>query len=374
MCSKKIVYTGSFDPALCDGVSASFIDLFRYYKTLGNDTYIVSLMHASRGTSKNRKIIEKMGGEILYCDKSCINYMLYGVNIYHEELPYSRNEVLYSHPPEVLKKYIEKIKEFQGAFFFTTDTDLTALTAHVVVGSSFVHYVHSPSVFLNVLKSSSPMYTSFLKSRKNFTVNKLAQGKIKKELGISTLVWPPFINLDRFKFENAYRKKKTIGYYSAGPHKGDKIVRMLIKTMPDYYFVVMGNGSYSFSEYPNVSALGTESNLEKFYGKVSIILVPSKVDEGFPRIILEAAINGIPVIANRKGGIPDTMGESGIIVDANSDDNITASKYKDIIYSLVNDNNSYEQYRKKAYLRAEEYKKDIAELSSYYRDTLLGDL
>ena len=78
MCNKKIVYTGSFDPALCDGVSATFIDLFKYLNTHGNDTYIISLMHTVSSISKNRKIIEKMKrskiavigiGNYLMCDE-----------------------------------------------------------------------------------------------------------------------------------------------------------------------------------------------------------------------------------------------------------------------------------------------------------------
>ena len=60
------------------------------------------------------------------------------------------------------------------------------------------------------------------------------------------------------------------------------------------------------------------------------------------------------------------MGKSGIIVDADSDDNITANQYKNTIHTLFNNHDLYDQYRKKAYLRAEEYKKDIAELSSSY--------
>ena len=64
------------------------------------------------------------------------------------------------------------------------------------------------------------------------------------------------------------------------------------------------------------------------------------------------------------------MEESGIIVDASPDDDITANQYKSIALLLLNNHDLYNQYRAKACLRAEKYKKEIAELSSCYRKLL----
>ena len=96
-----------------------------------------------------------------------------------------------------LKKYLEKIKEHRGAFFFTADVHLSAVIAHVVAGSSFAHYVHSPARFIENFRANHSIYTTFLKGRKVFTLNKLAQEKIQKKFGISSFVWPPFINRRR---------------------------------------------------------------------------------------------------------------------------------------------------------------------------------
>lgn len=44
------------------------------------------------------------------------------------------------------------------------------------------------------------------------------------------------------------------------------------------------------------------------------LLVPSQIEENQPTVILEAASVGLPVIASDKGGIPETLGEAGLIV------------------------------------------------------------
>lgn len=42
-----------------------------------------------------------------------------------------------------------------------------------------------------------------------------------------------------------------------------------------------------------------------------ILLVPSEIHENQPTVILEAASVNLPVIASRRGGIPETLGEAG---------------------------------------------------------------
>ncbi len=375
MCNKKIVYiNGDFDPTLCSGVSASFFDLFKYLKTLGYDPYIVGFSPEWVNYLETKDIIEQMGGNILSCSDSHIDCILEGINISCERLPYSRMDIRLNKQPEVLKRYIQKLKEFSGAYFFTADIDLTSIVANVIVGTNFAHHVRSPVVSLDILKSNSPMYISFLKSRKVFTVSSASQKMIKNELGISSSIWTPFIDLNRFKFKEQCNINNKIGYYSAGLHKGDAIVKNLIKSMPDCHFIIMGNGSYSFSEYPNVSVLGRETNLKNFYSEVSLILIPSTIIDGHPRITIEAAINGIPVIANKIGGIPEALGDSGIMVSADLKDTEITNQYRDIINSFFNEDDLYKQYSKKAYRRAEEYRKNITSLSSSHMDMLLHNL
>ncbi len=47
-----------------------------------------------------------------------------------------------------------------------------------------------------------------------------------------------------------------------------------------------------------------------------ILLVPSQIEENQPTVILEAFACGLPVVASSRGGIPETLGRAGILVDS----------------------------------------------------------
>ena len=374
MKNKQIIHiSGDFDPTLCSGVSASFFDLFKHLNSLGHETYILNFFPVHISITEMKKTLEKMGGTIFSCDDIHMNCALDGVNMSCEKLPYSREEILGNAHPAILKKYVQKIKEFPKAHFITADIDLTSILANVVTKTTFAHHVHSPVVFLETL-NKAPMYASFLKNKKVFAVSKVTQKMLEKELGLLSSTWPPFINLNRFKLKESSRANGNIGYYSAGPHKGDKVIRNLITSMPKCHFIVMGNGSPAFLGPPNVTVLGKETDIKKFYSEVSLLLVPSMVAEGFPRVILEASANGIPVIANEVGGIPEALGDSGIMIPTDLNEIEMTNQYSNAMNSFFADENHYKRHSQKANLRAEEYAQDIIKLSSTYTDILFGKL
>ena len=101
---------------------------------------------------------------------------------------------------------------------------------------------------------------------------------------------------------------------------------------------------------------GIRADMQEFYRRIKIILVPSMVEEGFSRMILEAAANGIPAIANKVGGIPEALGDSGVLIPIESLDTVdldhTADCYVRVIRRLMDNNNDYAVLRAKARQRA----------------------
>jgi glycosyltransferase involved in cell wall biosynthesis len=133
--------------------------------------------------------------------------------------------------------------------------------------------------------------------------------------------------------------------------------------LPEYPFLVVGR-DYLFPDEQlpkNIEYIGQLTDMKAFYEQISVLLVPSIVDDAFPRVILEAAVNGIPVVANKIGGIPEAMGESGIIVDAGpggyADAGTVAAKYVLAIRKLFGDDQRYEYESKRALIRAREYQR-----------------
>lgn len=72
------------------------------------------------------------------------------------------------------------------------------------------------------------------------------------------------------------------------------------------------------SRRPNVSFQPRSPGLASVYRSTALLLVPSQCPEAFSRVVLEACANGIPVVASRTGGLPEAMGESGVLLDAES--------------------------------------------------------
>jgi glycosyltransferase involved in cell wall biosynthesis len=69
------------------------------------------------------------------------------------------------------------------------------------------------------------------------------------------------------------------------------------------------------STLPNVTLNRPTGDMRKVYGRTALLLVPSRCDDAFPRVIAEAHVNGIPVLGTRDGGIPESLGDGGEIFD-----------------------------------------------------------
>jgi glycosyltransferase involved in cell wall biosynthesis len=54
--------------------------------------------------------------------------------------------------------------------------------------------------------------------------------------------------------------------------------------------------------------------MREVYAVTDVLLVPSQFTEAFGRVIVEAQLNGIPVVAADAGGIPYALGEGGLLV------------------------------------------------------------
>jgi glycosyltransferase involved in cell wall biosynthesis len=54
--------------------------------------------------------------------------------------------------------------------------------------------------------------------------------------------------------------------------------------------------------------------MKRIYAQTRTLLIPSTWHEPFPRVSLEAMCNGIPCIASSRGGLPEAIGDAGIII------------------------------------------------------------
>ncbi len=61
----------------------------------------------------------------------------------------------------------------------------------------------------------------------------------------------------------------------------------------------------ALKQFPNVEMLQPTEDIDQIFARTRIILTPSLWGEAFGRIVVEAMLRGIPVLASNLGGLPE---------------------------------------------------------------------
>lgn len=135
---------------------------------------------------------------------------------------------------------------------------------------------------------------------------------------------PVGVNLKRFSFahrDEMMRKvllkgrKGVIGTVARiSPEKNIDYILKLATKMTDYSFVIVGDGPMlkavrmfvSDRKIDNVTFLGFQTDVHKYYPNFDAFLLPSKM-EGTPISIIEAMASGTLVFSSKVGAIPDIV-------------------------------------------------------------------
>jgi len=138
----------------------------------------------------------------------------------------------------------------------------------------------------------------------------------------------PFVERNRYIVKQ--RQRQYITFVNPVPQKGLEVAIEIARRLPNERFLfVKGNWFYYQGQediflqevyaLPNVEIWEHQRDARKIYKVTDILLVPSSFRETFRetfgRVILEAQINSIPVVAAKAGGIPYTLGKGGILVE-----------------------------------------------------------
>lgn len=159
-------------------------------------------------------------------------------------------------------------------------------------------------------------YYALIRKTQIISTSKTLIDLFYKETGITAKHFP---NL--FTVENIISKKKSNTYITLVNHhpiKGREIFNAIANKMPDKKFLAV-------ESWPDVPLYDLRPNnivLSKFkkdarfiYNKTKILLIPSLCNEGPARVIIEALINEIPVIAHKIGSIPEIGNGKIFLID-----------------------------------------------------------
>lgn len=128
--------------------------------------------------------------------------------------------------------------------------------------------------------------------------------------------------------EESYRvEPDRDGYVTMiNPHpvKGLEVFLGLMPLLPEVRFLAveawplgpdLEEVERSLSAFPNVRFLRQRADVRDVYRMTRLLLVPSIVEEGGPRVVREAHLSGIPVVGSPRGALPEHLGDGGVLVE-----------------------------------------------------------
>ena len=135
------------------------------------------------------------------------------------------------------------------------------------------------------------------------------------------LFYPPFERPHTTKINKGIRRQH-ITMINPIPEKGGKTFIELAKSMCDQKFLAVEGWRkselFDHTIPDNLEYFRKTINLEPIWNMTKILLVPSKLNEGFGRVVVEAGYFGVPSIALNVGGLPEAIGCGGVVLNSDN--------------------------------------------------------
>ncbi|MFC1704648.1 lipopolysaccharide heptosyltransferase II [Candidatus Omnitrophota bacterium] len=155
---------------------------------------------------------------------------------------------------------------------------------------------------------------------------------------------PRWADLNQFKFSSMDKRPKTkftIGIVGRiTPLKGHeyllKAMAKVLRSLPYIKLLIIGDAPEHKMHYRDelktlvrrlglthyVEFLGNRKDIPELLSRLNLLVLATTTEEAFGRVILEAQVSGVPVVATRVGGVIDIVedGVTGVLVPPKSTD------------------------------------------------------
>lgn len=135
----------------------------------------------------------------------------------------------------------------------------------------------------------------------------------------ATLFYPPFARPGPGDCGVDEERDSDLLMVNPVPAKGSDLLHHLADLLPDRHFTLVEgwwDTSAEFADHPNVTYLPRTYDMNTLYARHRLLLVPSVVEDAFPRVIIEAALAGLPALGSLRGGIPEAIGPQALLAPA----------------------------------------------------------
>jgi glycosyltransferase involved in cell wall biosynthesis len=161
-----------------------------------------------------------------------------------------------------------------------------------------------------------------------------------KESLPNTRIVRPLVNPNRCRVSRD-QPGDSVLFFGLSLLKGADIVLHLAQLCTDIKFIMVRTWTDDLNitaqilskarQLPNVTVLEPTNNIKELFVRARVLLVPSRCPETFGRVVVEAQLNGIPVLASDRGNLLNTVGKGGICIDPDYDIECWASKLRELM-------------------------------------------
>lgn len=169
--------------------------------------------------------------------------------------------------------------------------------------------------------------------------------RLREKLGFESTVIHPFIRRADYQVEK--RIGEFITLINPIAEKGLELALEIAALLPRRRFLFVESWPLGrlgrrellrrLTAFPNVTFAPWTLDMKRTYSRTAVILMPSLWEEGFGRVMLEAQINGIPVLGRATGAIPEVLGTSAALLAMDA----PAGAWVDEIERLLSDESFY---------------------------------
>ena len=240
-----------------------------------------------------------------------------------------------THHPNFRQYFAQQIEEFQPGVILTSTDDPAQLLLEAALRAAGPRIVYLTRATLPLPFGPDCAFPSESKSETLHQVDAIAcvseyvAGYVRKYGGMEAAHVPisllePTSTIRLGNFENEF---VTIANPCAV--KGIAIFLALAARMPHIRFAAVPTWGTNeedrraLESYPNITILDPVDNIDRLLERTRVLLVPSLWAEARSRIVGEAMLRGVPVVASKVGGIPEANLGTGYLIPVK-----TISKYE----------------------------------------------
>jgi glycosyltransferase involved in cell wall biosynthesis len=182
-------------------------------------------------------------------------------------------------------------------------------------GARYVVYIRDARAVHSMSADSFPEKVA-LAANSCFTATAVAKQTSRK---VATIV--PYVEKSRYE---ATADGGFVTFVNPVGVKGVELALDIARACPDLPFLFLEGWPLSprsvdelarrLEDLPNVRFRRKVSDMRVIYRQTRVLLVPSQWEESWGRVVTESHFCGIPVLARRIGGLPESVGGGGVLV------------------------------------------------------------